>query len=156
MATARIHLSVEAFDPATTGLSDVTASIAELVTHTFATGTGANQVSLVWSSSGDVDTGQTDTLDLVSGGLLTGRNQAANFVRVRALMIRNTGSVVFTVGGTFAGLGGGSIPLRPGGTLLLVGPDATGYAVSGGSSDTITIANSSGSTADYEIVVLGN
>lgn len=156
MATARIHISFDADDPATTGLSEVASNVNEVISKTFASGTGANQISLVWSTSGDVDTGSTDTIDLVGGGLLTGRYQAANFTRVRAMMIRNTGDYLFTVSGTFAGFGGGSIPVRPGGVLLLIAPDATGYAVSGGSTDSVVISNSSGSTADYEIVVIGN
>jgi hypothetical protein len=39
---------------------------------------------------------------------------------------------------------------------MIVAPDATGYAVTGGSADALRVANpSAGTTATYDIVILG-
>lgn len=153
----RVHVAFEFFDAATTGLSGVANSVTEYITKTFAAGTGADQVAVLWSQSSDIDASGVDSLDLIGGGLQTGRGVAVSFAKVRAILIRNTGTVAINVAGTFVGLGGGTIPLRPGGLLLMVAPDSTAYAVAAGSTDTITLTNTSGSTvADYEIAIAGS
>ena len=46
--------------------------------------------------------------------------------------------------------------MQPGGTLLLVAPNAAGYAVTAGTGDLLKVANSGGSTGvTYDIVIVG-
>lgn len=48
------------------------------------------------------------------------------------------------------------INIRPGGALILLAPDATGYAVTAGTGDLLRIANSAGSTSvTYDIILIG-
>ena len=73
----------------------------------------------------------------------------------------NTNNVV--VGGAASnqfvtpfGAGAHTLTVRPGGMLLMVANDATGYAVTAGTGDLLRIANSSsGSAVTYDIVLLG-
>ena len=48
------------------------------------------------------------------------------------------------------------VKVKPGGALILVAPDATGYAVTAGTGDLLTITNSAGSTSvTYDVVIMG-
>lgn len=131
---------------------------------TFADGVGANQANKVFADSRNLVASASESLDL-SGGLTDALGLALVLTKVKAIMIHaasaNVNDVV--VGGAAAngfitpfGDATDKVNVKPGGTLLLIAPDATGYAVVAGTGDLLKVANSGAGTAvDYDIVIIG-
>lgn len=128
-----------------------------------ATGSGSGQANQVFSDQRTLAASATETLDL-SGVLTNALGAAIAFTAVKAIFIRaaaaNTNNVVVGAAAAdqfVAGFGDTdqtwSIP--PGGFILVSAP-AAGWAVAGGSTDKLKIANSGGTTGvTYDIIVVG-
>lgn len=126
-------------------------------------GTGLNSANRIWHDERTIAASGTDDLDL-AGTLIDPFGATISLARVKGLLVSaattNANNVV---------VGAGSNPLinwmtgttpavvvRPGGLLLVVAPDATGYAVTAGTGDILRIANSgAGTSVTYQIVVIG-
>jgi hypothetical protein len=127
-------------------------------------GTGANQAQVVFHDQRTLAASGSEELDL-AGALTDALGRTLTFTAVKALYIKaaagNTNNVL--VGGaaangfaTWAGDPTDVVVIRPGGSLILVAPDATGYAVTTGTGDLLKIANSAGDTGvTYDIVIIG-
>ena len=130
---------------------------------TWADGSGLDQANRAWWDTRTIAISGTDDLDL-AGVLTDAFGAAITFSRVKAILVlpwlSNVNNVV--VGGApsnafplFSDVTD-KIPVRPGGQLLIVAPDATAYAVTAGTGDILRIANSgAGSTVTYDIAILG-
>ncbi|GAA3077830.1 hypothetical protein [Streptosporangium carneum] len=129
-----------------------------------ADGTGLNQANRLWSDERTLAASASEDLDLA--GVLTDPFGASiTFARVKGLIVAaplaNANNVV--VGGASSnpfvgpfGAGTHTVAVRPGGLLVLMAPDATGYAVTAGTGDLLKVANSgAGSSVTYQIVVIG-
>jgi hypothetical protein len=127
-------------------------------------GTGANQANLVWSDQRTIAASGNDDLDL-AGTLTDAFGATITFARIKTLMIKaadtNVNNVV--VGGassTFATWVTGTNPavlVRPGGLLVLSASDATAYAVTATSADTLRITNGgAGTSVVYDIILIGS
>lgn len=131
----------------------------------FTDGAGANQAQKVFTDTRTLTASSTEDLDL-AGGLTDAFGNVLTLTEVKAIIIKaaagNTNNVI--VGGAASnqfvtpfGAGAHTVTVRPGGMLMLVAPDATGYAVTAGTGDLLKIANSAGSTSvTYDILILGN
>lgn len=130
-----------------------------------ANGSGAGQASKLWTDRRTLAASGTEDLDLAGTALTDPFGAAISFARIKGLLIRaaagNTNNVV--VGGAASNAfinwvsdATDKIVVRPGGLLLLVAPDATGYAVTAATGDLLTIANSGGTTGvTYDIALIG-
>lgn len=130
----------------------------------FAAGTAAYQADLHWSDKRTLAASATENLDL-AGGLTDPFGATITFARIRAWLIYadigNTNNVI--VGGaasnawaTWAGAAAHTFTVRPGGLVLMVAPDTTGYAVTAGTGDFLKVLNSAGTTAvTYTAAFLG-
>lgn len=86
------------------------------------------------------------------------------FARIKALgvyaAIANTNNVNVTRPASngvplFIAAGDG-VAVRPGGMLVMIAPDVTGYLVTAATGDLITFTNSSGTTGvTYDVVIIG-
>jgi len=130
-------------------------------TENWTDGTGANQYQVAFSDERTTDATGED-LDL-SGVLLSPFNRTLAFTAIKVLSIEasasNTNNVLL-IGGTspvttIFGNTSDIIIVRPGGTLTLIAPDATGYAVTAGSADDIKLYSSGSGNVTYKIVILG-
>lgn len=127
-------------------------------------GNGANQANQVFHDQRTLAASASEELDL-SGGLTNGLGQSVTFTKLKLLLIKaaagNTNDVLVggaSLNGFIAPFGDATdvIKVKPGGTLLLVAPDANGYAVTAGTADLLKIANSgAGSGVTYDIVAIG-
>jgi hypothetical protein len=130
----------------------------------FTSGTGANQAQKMFSDTRTLAASATENLDL-SGSLADAFGATISFTKIKALIVKaapgNTNDVVI---GNAGGLDVASIfgaithtlKVKPGGLVMLVAPDATGYAVTDSTADLLHVANSAGGTSvDYDILVLG-
>ena len=128
----------------------------------FTNGTGANQAGNLFHDQRTTnDTGES--LDL-AGGLNNALNEVITFTAIKALVIRAaaTNTLNVLVGGAAANAfvnwvasATDIIAIRPGGTLALIAPDATGYAVTAGTGDLLKIAASAAGNVTYDIFILG-
>jgi hypothetical protein len=130
----------------------------------FENGTGANQADRLWADSNTLADSASADVDL-AGSLTDALGQAVSFARVKAILVRasaaNTNSVV--VGGAaanaFAGPFGGAahtIAVNPGGVLVLLAPDATGWPVTADTADILRFANGgAGSSVTYDALIIG-
>jgi len=126
-------------------------------------GTGVNQGKQIFSDTRSLDASTSEDLDL-AGSLTDGLGASVAFTSVKLIAISapSTNGDVITVGGAasnqFAtpfGDASDVINLRPGGAVVLVAPDATGYAVTAGTGDLLKIANTDDAAASYSILIIG-
>jgi hypothetical protein len=133
-------------------------------TVTLADGTGADQADQSWHDQRTLASGSGEDLDL-SGALADAFGDTVSLARVKALFVENLSPENTLVLGNAASaawsgpLGGATqtLRLRPGGVLLIVAADATAYAVTAGSADTLRVAHG-GETAgalEYRVIVIG-
>jgi hypothetical protein len=156
-----IRLSVAATLAGSADLESNTSRLDLSVAHALATGTGASQADKLWSDQRTLAPSAADALDL-AGGITDALGATVTLVRVKGLLICNDStSETLTVGAganpwiTWLNASGDAVKVAPGGTLLLVAPDATAYAVTAGTGDTLTVTNSGGAATIYRIVVVG-
>lgn len=126
-------------------------------------GTGANQADRVWADQRTISASATDSIDL-AGALTDAFGAALTFARIKAVLVMaastNSNNVNVTRPASngvplFLAAGDG-IPVRPGGMIVWVAPDATGVAVTAGTGDLLDIVNSgAGSSVTYDIAIIG-
>lgn len=132
--------------------------------HAFTDGTGANQAQKLFTDQRTLAASANEALDL-SGVLADVFGATLTLTKIKAILIKaadgNTNDVI--VGGAasnaWVGPFGSSthtVAVKPGGTVMFVAPDATGYAVTAGTGDQLKVANSAaGSAVTYDIVLVG-
>ena len=162
--TTQIKLVFNALGELGVGLSTITDPLDRDFTHLLSSGTGANQASNLYHAERTLTASATENLDL-AGSLTNGFGVTLTFTAIKAVLIRakstNTNNV--QVGGaasnawaTWVADSSDIVSVKPGGTLLIVAPDATGFAVTAATGDILKVANSAGSTSViYEIIILG-
>jgi hypothetical protein len=132
--------------------------------HAFTDGAGADQAQKLFTDQRTLAASANESLDL-AGGLTDAFGATLTLTKVKALLIKaadgNTNNVV--VGGAASngwvgpfGDVSDTVAVKPGGTLLLVAPNAAGYAVTAGTGDILQVANSgAGTGVTYDIVIVG-
>lgn len=128
----------------------------------FSDGTGEDEANLVWTDERTLAASTSESLDFagiltdVYGAVIT----AAELVLLAVIAdADNTNNVVIGDAASPIPLLGGTnptLPVKPGGAVLLIGPNSAGLAnVSGGGNDLLKVANSgAGSSVTYKILVL--
>lgn len=159
--SANIELNLKVSRSANQDLS--TAS--QLVNYTklvqLLNGTASGQANANFSDQREVAASAADTLELF-GGLTDAFGNALEFTRINAIAIvadADNGADL-EVSGDLAGLFGGTDPavmVRPGGVLLLACSDATGYAVTDTTAESITVTNGdTEAAANYDVILIGS
>jgi len=131
-------------------------------TFRLSNGTGSGQADVFWSDHRTLAASGTETLDL-NGSLSDAFGATVNLTAVKAVLVcgdaANTNNVLVgdaasNAWAAFLGAAGVAT-VQPGGCMLAMAPNA-GYAVAGGTTDQLKIANSSSGTGiSYTIIVLG-
>ncbi|MBF0358861.1 MAG: hypothetical protein HQL70_09655 [Magnetococcales bacterium] len=131
------------------------------VAITFTNGTGANQANNAFVDQRTTDdTGEE--LDF-SGSLTNEFGETLTATKVKALMITAAAAntIDIEVGGAaanglsaFFGDATDQLVIKPGGTIMLVAPNADGYAVTAGTGDLLKVAAASAGNVTYDIVAL--
>jgi len=129
-----------------------------------ANGTGADQADRVFSETRTLAASGTYDLDL-AGVLTDVFGVALTFARIKAIILfalaANTNNVVLGNSGVNAFLGpfgaaAHTVNVMPGGMLVMVSPNATGWPVTAGTGDILKTTNSAGGTGvTYDIVLIG-
>ena len=127
-------------------------------------GVAANQADECWSDTRTIASATNDDLDLSGTALQNAFGVNLAVVKVKAIMIiasaANTTNL--TIGNATATqfLGGfgdaaHTWTLRPGAWFSVGTPDLTGWPCGAGTTDVFRIANASGASATYDIIVVG-
>lgn len=125
-------------------------------------GTGAGKSSKTFAASRTIAGSGSDPLDL-AGVLTDAFGSALTFTKIRLIAISSSATNASTLKmgagtapmGSFFGANTERLIIRPGGFVLIAAPDATGYAVTATSADTLTISNDSASVSAYDILIVG-
>jgi hypothetical protein len=133
-----------------------------LYTFTHTSGTNANQMNQLWHQSVAFVAGGTNTYDL-AGGITNAFGTTLTMAKVRFLYIEaaTTNGSTLTIGNhanafsSWLGATNQTAKIRPGGALMLVGPDAAAYAVGAGSTDILKLVNDDGSAGASATVYVG-
>lgn len=155
--TASVQFQIN--DRRTVGLnSGVNISINPTPSITFANGTGANSANQIYQATRSLSSG-ADSVDL-NGALTDAYGTSVALVRVKGLYLKNTST---TNSMTFGADGSapwstllnstGTVTLPPGAFMLVVTPDATGWAVTATTADILKVAGTG--TDSYQIAILG-
>lgn len=143
-------------------LETATAPIDKTILMAFTNGVGLNQVDLMWSDTRVLAASAVDALDL-AGGLTDVFGNVLTFASVKVVLIWNklAANKLLTVGAgsnpflTWLIATGDGVKIPAGGGICLWNPIATGYAVTAGTGDILTITNASGGETTYDIMILG-
>lgn len=131
-------------------------------TQAWTDGTGAAKYQIAWTDTRTTD-GTGEDLDL-AGVLKDAFGQTLTFTIVKVIAVSassaNTQPVVIGAGGhpisgLFGDAASDTIKVRPGGTITIVAPDATGYPVTATSADDLMIKAGATASVTYSIMVLG-
>ena len=166
--SASLQVLVNANESPATGVSELVAQAVKInksYSITLGDGTGANQADRMFADQRTVADGATETLDL--SGLLAPFFGAAPIallkIKVLALFASpsNTTNLTYSRAATLGSLvltavSSGVAALKPGAFFVWCDPSAAAVAVAAGTSDIITITNSAGAAATYDVYILGS
>lgn len=146
---------------------DVNSAIQSLAwgaSNAFTTGTGANQAQNVWTDTRTLAASGTEDLDM-NGVLLDAFGGTISFTKIKAIIVKadpnNTNDVTFgpkATNGLISPFNAATdrVKVKPGGVVVMVAPDANGYAVTAATADILTVTNGgAGSSVTYTIIVVG-
>lgn len=165
VTTLKILAAVSATLAGANDLAQPLQSLNERTSLTFTDGTGADQCDMVFADTRTIAASGSESLDL-AGGLTDAFGATMTFAEIVAIYVKaaaaNTNDVV--VGGAasnaYVGPFGDAtdkVKVKPGGVLLIAGPNAAGLgAVTASTGDILQVANSGGSTGvTYDIIIVG-
>jgi hypothetical protein len=162
--SASVKLSIAAILSGTLDLSTQKASLNQMFSQSWDDGAGANQANVIIADSRTLAASANEDLDLAGGGLTDLLGAAANFARIKAIIIKaraeNTNNVQVTRPAAnsaplFMAASDG-ISLAPGEVFAWFSGTAAGKALTGGTADLLNIANSAGTTGvTYDIIIIG-
>lgn len=165
-ASANLSLSIQGTLTNPIDLKTGAAPLSYVPLFSFVNGSGANQITQMFTDSRTLASGASENLDL-SGVLVNVFNQTLLFTNIRLLSMRSPSTNVNTIrfgpgssNGWTTAFGDASdrLVLRPGGCIILVAPDPNGYAVTAGTGDILTVTNTNDIAAEaqnYEIILMG-
>lgn len=162
--SAQILVNLAATYTDSRDLGDATDKPTVNTSYSFTNGTGADQAQVVFSDTRTLSSSTSESLDLY-GGLTDAFGNTINFAAVKGILVKAASGNGDTISvgphatagfTTMADAAGDKFVVRPGGLLLLVANDATGYAVTDSTADILEVTNNdSGASADYDIVLIG-
>lgn len=164
--TATLRASVDITQTGPNDYADkLTATVAKTLSLT--NGTTANKADLIFVDQRTVNSASNDDIDL-AGSLSDAFGSTITFAEIVAILVINgpisgsANTTDLTIGNAtnaFEGFLSSSAtvgPIKPGGVFFLFAGDAAGLgSVTGGSTDELRIANSSGASATYQICIIG-
>ena len=159
------RLVVSAICDLTSALDLADASVPLNLTKTIklATGTGSDQADKIFHDRRTLAASATEDLDL-AGSLVDALGATITFARMKALIVVAAAANVNNVNVIRPAANGvplflaasDGVPVRPGGVLAWIAPDATAVAVTAGTGDLITFTNSgAGTSVTYDVVIIG-
>ena len=158
-----ITAAIKAIETSPQDLAAASAPAALEVKINLTDGAGANQASKIFSDSRVLAASASESLDL-AGGLTSALGATLTFATVKAILIRakstNANNVVIGPAASNGFLGpfadaSDRVAIKPGGYFSVAAP-GTGWTVTAGTGDLLSVANSgSGTEVGYDIIIVG-
>ena len=136
-------------------------SFTHSVVTDFSSGTGSGKANEAWNDTRTVSSGSSEDLDL-AGGLVRG-GYTYTFTKVKGIIIKASSDNTTDVGVTPAAANGWTGPfadasdklvIPPGGMVVLIHA-TTGWTVTAGTGDLLTISDEGAAGVSYDITVFG-
>ena len=129
---------------------------------TLTSGTGANQANVLWKDTRTLADGANESLNLHDGSLKNGFGDSVAMTKLKILYIKNKSTDANCVVGAatnpvplFGDAASDTLKIHPGGTAVIVAPDADGINVVTGVNLKILHDGSGTSTMTYDIIAVG-
>lgn len=160
--TGSFQLVVTAKETGALDLEQLVGTLSKTYSKSWVDGTGAGKVQVIFSDTRTLAASGTEDLDL-AGSLVNAFGKTITFTKIKGIFIHaaaaNTNNVNVTrssSNGVLAFLAAGDgVPLKPDGQFVFTDP-STGFTVTGGTGDLLTITNSAGGTGvTYDIIIIG-
>lgn len=132
-------------------------------TVNFDNGTGDQQANMAFMNSATISGSGSADLDL-AGGLTDAFGDTITFTKIKMILItadEDNGDTLSIGGDASAAFdaivadGSDELICRPDGAILLLAPNADGYAVTATTADILEITNSDSENAVYNIIIIG-
>jgi hypothetical protein len=145
------------------GILNATASGTKVLDFTLANGTGAEQGDKIYTTTAQITTAGTLSLDVNGGGLLDPFGGAFNLAKLKFVYIASskTNTTALTLLGD-----ANSVPilstaattttLLPGDVFMVSRRGSAGITVTAGTGDILKIVNAAGATANVDIILVGS
>jgi len=163
-ASAKVNLNIDAAISGSPDLGSAVHSFSETFAQAMANGSGAGQISQVFSDIRTLALSANEDLDL-AGSLVNGLGATVTFTAIKGIVVladAGNGDNIEVGGAAANGLinwvgdASDKIVVEPGGCFALFTPSAAGYAVTAGTGDLLRITNADGAaSANYTIILLG-
>ncbi len=165
--TSTLRASLSAVQSAASDFGSPTFTPQMTAALSLSDGVLVDQANILFMDDGTIASGASDAIDL-SGVLANAFGATISAVEIVAIFLINkpaagganttnltigggTNPVVGYLGGTTPTIG----PIRPGGFIMLASPDVAGLcAVTAGTGDILTVTNSAGASATYQIGIV--
>jgi hypothetical protein len=166
MTLSNAQLAINALGTlfATPGLTTPQAALNFSQVTPLGSGTGANQADKMYAATRTLAFSTGEDLDL-AGTLTDAFGAVITFARIKAMIFRasaaNTNNIIIGNAASngfisWCGSATDKVTLRPGGTLALIAPDATAYAVTPATADLLHVLNGgAGTSVTYDVVLIG-
>ncbi len=159
--TTTLGLTINATHTKVADQRTLTDPIQMLLNATLADGTGAGKANKVFYDERTLTTGATEDLDLAAA-LTDGFGATITMTKVRLIAIKAAAAntTALTVGnGTnpfiFLGAAAHTVILDANDAFILYKPGTNGIAVTAGTGDILKVANGSGASATYQVLIVG-
>ena len=142
-----------------TGATIASESFGTIYNWTFTSGNSTNQMNQLWVSRRTLASNAVETIN-IAGGITNSFGTVLTMAKVRLIWIgaNSTNAGPILVGGadantfsTWAGDDSDKVRIRPGGGVMLIAPDATGFAVS--TNGNLAVTNESAAAVSYDIYI---
>jgi hypothetical protein len=163
--TSRIVLDVQSTKTNPLDLESPISQLSYRKVWDFANGSGANQANKSFSDQRTLAISTAEDIDL-AGVLVDSMGTTLTFSRIVAVIIAassaNTNTVDVKPGAatgfvSWCNAAADKVKIRPGGVMVLIAPDATGYATAAGATDLLNIGNGgAGTTVSYDLLIVGS
>ena len=162
MASATLNLNLQALVASALDLETPQSTLNLNSLYSLTDGSGDQKYQQLYSDTRTTD-GTGESLDLV-GSLKNAFGQTISFTKIKVILIRaaSTNTLSVHVGGAATnqfvapfGAVTDLVKILPGGLILFVASNATGYACAAGSTDLLKVVASTTGSVTYDIVILG-
>lgn len=147
---ARVVLSVLAHEPNSGDIATGVRVTSGEHAMALAEGTGANQANLAFTHTATIAAGGSLTV-MTAGSTSLDDRGTLSFTAIKAIYIRNTGTVALRFAG--AGPASGNYSIPAGGAWAATNPTDAGFAITGSSA--MAVHNDAASSGACEIVLIG-
>jgi len=160
---SKVYIKFEVQPTRSLDLVTINAPLSYSKTFTLTSGTSTNQAQQMFTDSRALAASTSESIDLAAS-LTNGFGQTITFTAIKCIYIENlsTSTTTFSIGGAASNQfinwvadASDIIKIRPGGCVLLMAPDATGYAVTAATGDILKVLNDHSAEQTYKIVIIG-